>query len=114
MAVLSETTLEAGRILVRAKDMKGLMDWLDVNEIVINRKVFRETMTKVFNAGQIDNAIKLFNAAFVGCDPAVDKLTKRVGGVLIVCIILFRIMIGLLILAAGLGGALYLYRAVFG
>ncbi len=114
MAVLTEATLEAGRMRVRANDMKGLMDWLDVNEIVIDRTVLRDILIKLLNSGNIDRAVKIFDAAFVGCDPKRQKLAKRFGWILVVFFVLFQIAIGLLVLAAGIGGALYLYRAVNG
>ena len=103
MAKLSKETLDAGRELIRNKNLDGFMAWLDDNNIVISRAVTRNTYSRLFLADATDRALKMFDEIFPAMNPTID-IAGELG----------KLALKGLGIAASIGGLLYLIRKMTG
>ena len=107
MAKITKEDIEVAHKLIRAKDLDGLCNWIDLYKVRINKAEFREIFRKSFLMNDDNRAIKLFDAAkFEGTDPEVENLViKGIGYA--GCSILLIILLGCL------GGVAYLFSLFF-
>lgn len=107
MAELTEQQLEEGRNYIRNWELEKLDLWMNKHKVVIDTDLVIRTMKKCQMVNDVEKAIKMFDAAFVGMDPAIDRLAGqiRVG-----------LVLGstLLIVLGCLGGIAFLGWLIFG
>jgi hypothetical protein len=102
MAKLTPEVLDAGRILVRAKDMDGFKVWCERHAFTVSWSEIEKSFGPLFKADQVDMALKLFDKFFPSVDTARDvrQGLGRLGCVLFVAL-------------GALGGIVYLVTRLF-
>ena len=65
---LTEDQLEKGRNHLRSNDLDGFNQWIDNNEIFIDKTEMRNVFGTLIRV-DIDRAIKLFDLVFANMDP---------------------------------------------
>lgn len=73
MARISNERLEVGRECILSRDMDGFARWMNYERVTIDRHTVYSTIDRCVRAGDTAKALKLFDAAFVGMDPARDR-----------------------------------------
>jgi len=99
---LTEEVLEEGRVFVRAQDLEGLLVWHNKHVPTVTASEVEKTFKLLFTARDPERALKLFDRFYTEVDPAahVRSGLMRLGCILFVAL-------------GALGGAVYLFRAIF-
>src|SRR3989304_2173487 len=100
--MLTKEILDEGRAFVKAKDLDGLMGWINKNTFSYDKSLIRKTFGTLFNTDNVERAVRLFDVTFEDHRPGVLKAA-----------ILLRIGCLLFVALGILGGIVYLIRIVF-
>jgi hypothetical protein len=93
VAKITSLDIEVAHSLIAAKDLDGICDWIELHKIIIDKDVFRKTFYRIFLAGDVEKALKMFDAiGFEGQDPVLQlyvmKMVQSVGCLISVLVLL--------------------------